>query len=66
MSDQATYPYTLDIIATQKPLGYFQWAIRNRGKLVQRSDRAYAGEDEARQRGLTAIEKLRHGLDDRR
>jgi hypothetical protein len=66
MSDKATYPYTLEVIPAPKPAGHYQWAIRRRGKLVQRSDRAYGGEYDARKRGLAEIEKLLLGIDDRR
>jgi hypothetical protein len=66
MSDKATYPYTLDVTPAQKPAGHFHWAIRRNGKLVQRSDRAYVGESSARERGLTEIQKLLHGADERR
>jgi hypothetical protein len=51
------YPYTLDIIPCDKPAGYFNWAIRKNGKLVQRSDRAQPTEDAARKRGLAEIER---------
>jgi hypothetical protein len=64
MTDRSTYPYTLEITAAKA--GHFYWAIRRNGKMVQRSDRAIAGEDNARKRGLEAIEKLLHGEDERR
>ena len=66
MTDQETYPYTLEVTPAVKLTGHFNYAIRRHGKMVQRSDRAYAGEDKARERGLAAIEKLLLGIDDRR
>lgn len=65
MTDQATHPYTLEIMPADKP-GHFHFAIRRQRKMLQRSDRAYFGEDEARKRGLAEIEKLLHGADERR
>jgi len=61
-----TYPYTLEVTPAIKPSGHFSFAIRRKGKMVQRSDRAYPGEDKARERGLNAIDKLLLGIDDRR
>lgn len=66
MSDQLTYPYTLEVMPASKPAGHFDWVIRRHGKLVQRSDRAYGEESDARKRGLNEIEKLLHGVSDRR
>jgi hypothetical protein len=65
MSDNQTYPYTLEITPATKPAGHFQWAIRRHGKLLQRSDRPSVTEAEARKRGRAQIEKLLHGGDDR-
>ncbi len=56
MTENPTHPYTLEI--RQGPGGHFQWAIRDRGKLVQRSDRSHASEAEARRKGEAAIESL--------
>ena len=61
-----SYPYTLEVTPAVKPSGHFNFAIRRKGKMVQRSDRAYPGEDKARERGLNAIERLLLGIDDRR
>jgi hypothetical protein len=66
MSDQAPYPYILEIISAKKPAGHFQFAIRKHGKMLQRSDRAYPTEEEAHKRGLAEIEKQLHGTGDRR
>jgi hypothetical protein len=51
-----THPYTLDIIPGRKP-GFFDWAIRRNGKLIQRSDRPQASEEDARKNGLKEIER---------
>jgi hypothetical protein len=56
MNENPTYPYTLDV--SEKPGGHFQWAIRERGKLLQRSDRSHPSEREARQKGEAALESL--------
>ncbi len=56
MNDNPTHPYTLDV--SQLPDGRFQWAIRERGKLLQRSDRLQNSEQSARENGLKAIESL--------
>jgi hypothetical protein len=64
MSDQATQPYSLQV--TPAKAGHFYWEIRRKGRLVQRSDRAFAGEENARKRGREAVERLLHGADERR
>ncbi len=56
MVENPTHPYTLDV--WQAPGGHFQWAVRDRGKLVQRSDRSHPSEVEARRKGEAAIESL--------
>jgi hypothetical protein len=56
MSDNPTYPYTLDV--SEKPGGQYQWAIRERGRLIQRSDRPHFSERDARQKGEAAVESL--------
>ena len=66
MNDQATYPYTLEVTAAPRPAGHFQFAIRQHGKLLQRSDRPYPNQGEAQKRGLAEIEKLLHGVGERR
>jgi hypothetical protein len=66
MSDSSTHPYTLEVAPAPKPARHFHFEIRQHGKLLQRSDRPYGGEHEARKRGLAEIEKLLHGVTDRR
>lgn len=56
MNENPTHPYTLDVSAA--PGGHYQWAIRERGKLLQRSDRVHPSEREARQKGEAALESL--------
>jgi hypothetical protein len=51
-----THPYTLEISETRP--GVFSWSIRNRGKLLQRSDRFEPSEEAARKRGENALESL--------
>ena len=63
----STYPYTLEVEPNPRSEGAWQWAIRNHGKLVQRSDRAQPSEAKARSQGAETIEKLLHGAgEDRR
>jgi len=59
MSTDATYPYTLEIRPCEKPEGHFTWVIRDRGKLLQRSDKPHSSEALARRRGETKFERLR-------
>ena len=66
MSTETTYPYTLDVEPCEKPKGHFQWLIRNRGKLVQRSDRPHRSEREALERGRAELERVITGRDDQR
>jgi hypothetical protein len=64
MSDQATHPYTLEL--TRARPGYFYWAVQRNGKIAQQSVHAVAGEENARKRGLEAIERLLEGADEHR
>ena len=56
MSENQTYPYSLDV--SEAPGGQFQWSIRERGKLLQRSDRSQLSERMAREKGQAALESL--------
>ncbi len=56
MNENPTHPYTLDV--SERPGGHFEWAIRERGKLLQRSDRSHPSERDARQKGEAALESL--------
>ena len=62
----ATYPYVLEVQPNPHAKGSWQWAIRQNGKLIQRSDRAANSELTALARGLEQIEKLIHGAYDER
>ena len=62
-TDTNTFPYTLEVISL-KSEGPYQWAIRKRGKLVQRSDRSHPTEAKAHADGLKQIEKLLSGVGD--
>jgi hypothetical protein len=66
MSDDQTYPYTLEVTPSEKPAGHFRWAIRQHGKLLQRSDRSHPSEEAARKNGLAEIERKLRGGDERR
>jgi len=66
MSTAPNYPYSLDVFPCEKPSGYFQWTIRERGKLVQRSDRPHLSESKAYEKGQAELERLFFGHRDRR
>jgi uncharacterized protein (DUF2249 family) len=66
MSDAETYPYTLEVTASKTKPGQFEWTIRERGKLIQRSDRLHGSEKAARKSGMAEIERKLHGGDERR
>jgi hypothetical protein len=61
MSTEPTYPYSLEVSPCEKPRGHFQWAIRERGRLVQRSDRTHPSENQAREKGQAELERLIFG-----
>ena len=56
MNHNPTYPYTLEVLQTRP--GVFNWAIRERGKVLQRSDRYESTEPAARKRGENALDSL--------
>jgi photosystem II stability/assembly factor-like uncharacterized protein len=56
MDNNQTHPYTLEISETRP--GVFNWSIRERGKLLQRSDRYEPSEEAARKRAEKALESL--------
>ena len=60
-----TSAYTLEVLPAHRP-GHFQWAIRRNGKMVQRGDRLYTSEGDARKHGLEQVERIVHGKDERR
>ena len=57
MSETSTYPYTLDVQPSSRPVGTFEWTIRKHGKLIQRSDRPHRSEADARKNGEKEIER---------
>jgi hypothetical protein len=57
MSTGSTHPYTLDVKASDRTPGLFEWSIRRNGQLIQRSDRFQRSEDGARKDGEKAIER---------
>jgi hypothetical protein len=56
MDNNPTHPYTVEVSETRP--GVFNWSIRERGKLLQRSDRYELSEEAARKRGESALESL--------
>lgn len=57
MNDNQTHPYTLEVKASERKPGTFEWTIRRHGKLIQRSDRPQRSEEDARKDGEKALER---------
>jgi hypothetical protein len=57
MSTDSMHPYSLDVKASDRTPGLFEWSIRRNGKLIQRSDRFQRSEEGARKDGEKAIER---------
>jgi hypothetical protein len=55
--------YTLEVQPSKRTDGAFEWAIRDRGKLIQRSDRVERTEQAARKRGEEVLDHIIHGVD---
>ena len=60
-SGRPTHPYTLEITPSPKGDGSVGWAIRREGKMLERSDRTFRSEQEARKSGQEALERLLKG-----
>ena len=61
MNDASSKPtglYSLEIKAPDQAGGTYQWVIRLRGKLFQRSDRGMPTEAKAREKGEEIVERL--------
>jgi hypothetical protein len=56
MDANHTYPYSLELCET--PGRHYQWAIRERGRVIQRADRLYPSERVAREKGNEELEKV--------
>jgi hypothetical protein len=50
-------PYTLEVMASERKPGQFEWTIRRQGTLIQRSDRIHRSEADAQKDGEKAIER---------
>ena len=61
MSHEKAYPYTPDVQPCDSPVGHFRWIIRERGKLLQRSDRTHHSEDAALKNGRSELERIAAG-----
>lgn len=62
-TDTPTTRYTLDIQPSATSAASFQWAIREGGKLIQRSDRVLCTEADARKRGEEELQRILHPRD---
>ncbi len=60
MTDESIHPYSIEVAPLTKPGGQYQWAIRKRGKLVERSDRPHVTEAKAHASALAAVERDLH------
>ena len=52
-----TPPNTLEVMASERKPGQFEWTIRRNGTLIQRSDRIQRSEADAQKDGEKAIER---------
>ncbi len=50
-------PHTLEVMASERKPGQFEWTIRRQGTLIQRSDRIHRSEVDAQKDGEKAIER---------
>ena len=62
-TDTPTARYTLDIQPSPTSAANFQRAIRDRGKLIQRSDRLLRSAADARKRGEEELQRILHPRD---
>ena len=56
--------YVVEVVPSVIP-GKFQWEIRQRGKLVQRSDKQFTSEEAARASGFEEVERRIHATGQR-
>jgi hypothetical protein len=63
MTNDTAPRYTLDVQPSATSATNYQWAIRDRGKLIQRSDRVLRSEADARKRGEEELVRIRHPRD---
>jgi hypothetical protein len=56
--------YVVEVVPSVIP-SKFQWEIRQRGKLVQRSNKQFTSEEAARASGLEEVERRIHAKGDR-
>ena len=58
-----THPYVLEVTSVPNSSTRWHWTIRRYGKIYQRADRKHPSEAQAREDGLTVIEKLLIGVE---
>ena len=58
MTNSVPYPYSLDVHPCDRLAGHFRWTIRDRGKLLERAERASPTADEAERHGMKAVERM--------
>ena len=62
-TDTTTSRYTLDVQPSATSATNYQWAIHDRGKLIQRSDRLLRSAADARKRGEEELQRILHPRD---
>ena len=50
--------YTVEVEPSKKSPGTYEWTIRERGKVLQRSDRVHRSEGAARRHGEQELERV--------
>jgi hypothetical protein len=58
-----TYPFALEVTPVSRSTTRWHWTIRRQDKVYQRADRKHRSEAEAREDGLSVIEKLLTGAE---
>jgi hypothetical protein len=58
MKQEEAYPYTLEVLPCDTPAGYFRWVIRERGKLLQRSDKPHPSEEAALKSARAELDRV--------
>lgn len=55
------HPFSFELVPSNRQAGGYHWAIREKGKVIQRSETALVTEAKARKQALAMIERLRIG-----
>jgi hypothetical protein len=66
MADNDNARPSREVYPSKTCAGHYESLIRQRGKLAERSDRAYVSEEKARENGEAVIQRLLHPVGERR